>query len=186
MRRKTESGLWDRRRLMRPRPARFLRSGYLVVAITTRGDCGWVTCFQDESRDRVDRSLRNDLGYWITFAGPFRFMDLTGIPAYGAVMHDLLPDLDCSKQVPRLMTKLVQSGARGVANAKGFCITLLDRLEDGRSDSSSLVTIFVRWRKNIPTMMGSLLEPPQTGWLRKARLASWLCDGNAEDRKCFG
>ncbi|HYK55344.1 MAG TPA: 3-hydroxyacyl-CoA dehydrogenase family protein, partial [Flavisolibacter sp.] len=29
----------------------------------------------------VDRSLRNDLGYWITFAGPFRFMDLTGIPA---------------------------------------------------------------------------------------------------------
>jgi 3-hydroxybutyryl-CoA dehydrogenase len=29
----------------------------------------------------VDRSLRNDLGYRITFAGPFRFMDLTGIPA---------------------------------------------------------------------------------------------------------
>ena len=26
----------------------------------------------------VDRSLRNDLGYWITFAGPFRFMDITG------------------------------------------------------------------------------------------------------------
>src|SRR6185437_4314668 len=25
----------------------------------------------------VDRSMRNDLGYWITFAGPFRFMDLT-------------------------------------------------------------------------------------------------------------
>src|SRR5215472_4510229 len=41
----------------------------------------------------VDRSLRNDLGYWITFAGPFRFMDLTGIPAYEAVMRDLLPDL---------------------------------------------------------------------------------------------
>lgn len=68
----------------------------------------------------VDRSLRNDLGYWITFAGPFRFMDLTGIPAYCAVMRDLLPDLDCSKQVPLLMTKLVESGAQGVANAKGF------------------------------------------------------------------
>jgi 3-hydroxybutyryl-CoA dehydrogenase len=68
----------------------------------------------------VDRSLRNDLGYWITFAGPFRFMDLTGIPAYSAVMRDLLPDLDCSRQVPRLMTKLVESGARGVSNAKGF------------------------------------------------------------------
>lgn len=68
----------------------------------------------------VDRSLRNDLGYWITFAGPFRFMDLTGIPAYCAVMRDLLPDLDCSKQVPPLITRLVESGAQGVANAKGF------------------------------------------------------------------
>jgi 3-hydroxybutyryl-CoA dehydrogenase len=72
------------------------------------------------SIDDVDRSLRNDLGYWITFAGPFRFMDLTGIPAYCAVMRDLLPDLDCSKEVPSLMMRLVKSGARGVANAKGF------------------------------------------------------------------
>lgn len=68
----------------------------------------------------VDRSLRNDLGYWITFAGPFRFMDLTGIPAYCTVMRDLLPDLDCTKQVPSLMTRLVESGSLGVANAKGF------------------------------------------------------------------
>jgi 3-hydroxybutyryl-CoA dehydrogenase len=68
----------------------------------------------------VDRSLRNDLGYWITFAGPFRFMDLTGIPAYCAVMRELLPDLDCSKQVPPLMTRVVESGAQGVGNAKGF------------------------------------------------------------------
>jgi 3-hydroxybutyryl-CoA dehydrogenase len=68
----------------------------------------------------VDRSLRNDLGYWITFAGPFRFMDLTGIPAYCAVMRDLLPDLDCRKEVPQLMRRVVESGAQGVANAKGF------------------------------------------------------------------
>jgi 3-hydroxybutyryl-CoA dehydrogenase len=68
----------------------------------------------------VDRSLRNDLGYWITFAGPFRFMDLTGIPAYGAVMRDLLPDLDCRKEVPQLMRRVVESGAQGVANAQGF------------------------------------------------------------------
>ena len=68
----------------------------------------------------VDRSLRNDYGYWMTFAGPFRYMDLTGVPAYAAVMRDLFPELDCSKKVPRLMKKLVKSGARGVANAKGF------------------------------------------------------------------
>ena len=68
----------------------------------------------------VDRSLRNDYGYWMTFAGPFRYMDLTGVPAYAAVMRGLFPELDCGKKVPRLMKKLVKSGARGVANAKGF------------------------------------------------------------------
>ena len=68
----------------------------------------------------VDRSLRNDLGAWITFAGPFRFMDLTGIPPYATVMKDLLPDLDRSTAVPRLMKKVVTSGARGVSNARGF------------------------------------------------------------------
>lgn len=68
----------------------------------------------------VDRSVRNDLGYWITFAGPFRFMDLTGIPAYRAVMRGLLADLDTSTNVPALMEKVVESGAKGVQNAKGF------------------------------------------------------------------
>jgi 3-hydroxybutyryl-CoA dehydrogenase len=72
------------------------------------------------SIEDVDRSLRNDLGYWITFAGPFRFMDLTGIPAYAAVMKDLFPELNCSTKTPELMKKVVASGARGVANAKGF------------------------------------------------------------------
>ena len=68
----------------------------------------------------VDRSLRNDYGYWITLAGPFRFMDLTGIPAYMRVMEHLLPELCCTKEVPELMRKVVGSGALGVANAKGF------------------------------------------------------------------
>lgn len=68
----------------------------------------------------VDRSMRNDLGYWITFAGPFRFMDLTGIPAYATVMKDLWPELSCQTEMPRLMRQLVKSGARGVSNAKGF------------------------------------------------------------------
>jgi len=68
----------------------------------------------------VDRSLRNDMGYWITFAGPFRFMDLTGIPAYEAVMRDLFPDLWNETGVPKLMSELVKSGARGVSNARGF------------------------------------------------------------------
>jgi 3-hydroxybutyryl-CoA dehydrogenase len=45
----------------------------------------------------VDRSFRNDIGYWATIAGPFRWMDLTGIPAYAAVMEGLLPQLSNAK-----------------------------------------------------------------------------------------
>jgi 3-hydroxybutyryl-CoA dehydrogenase len=68
----------------------------------------------------VDRSLRNDLGYWITFAGPFRFMDITGVPAYGEVMKGLFPELSCQKGVPHLMRRVVRSGAQGISNARGF------------------------------------------------------------------
>ena len=68
----------------------------------------------------VDRSLRNDLGYWITFAGPFRFMDLTGIPAYLTVMKDLFPELDNTDKPPSLIENLVREGAKGVSNARGF------------------------------------------------------------------
>ncbi|MBZ5856869.1 3-hydroxyacyl-CoA dehydrogenase family protein [Flavihumibacter profundi] len=68
----------------------------------------------------VDRSLRNDLGYWITFAGPFRFMDLTGIPAYRTVMKDLFPELSNATEIPATMEDLVAAGAKGVSNAKGF------------------------------------------------------------------
>lgn len=68
----------------------------------------------------VDRSVRNDMGYWITLAGPFRYMDLTGIPAYAAVMRDLLPNLNCAKETPKLMQEVVASGARGISNARGF------------------------------------------------------------------
>ena len=68
----------------------------------------------------IDRACRNDFGYWITFAGPFRFMDLTGIPAYLTVMKDLFPELNNSDKAPEFMEKLVASGAKGVSNAQGF------------------------------------------------------------------
>jgi 3-hydroxyacyl-CoA dehydrogenase len=68
----------------------------------------------------VDRSFRNDIGWWATIAGPFRWMDLTGIPAYAAVMEDLLPELCNSGEVPALLKTLVENGAQGVANQQGF------------------------------------------------------------------
>ena len=68
----------------------------------------------------VDRSLRNDVGWWIPFAGPFRYMDLMGVEGYHRVMRDLLPDLACGSEVPKLMRDVVESGGRGIANGRGF------------------------------------------------------------------
>ena len=68
----------------------------------------------------VDRACRNNAGYWMTLVGVFRWMDLTGVPAYHTVMKDLLPTLNNSTQVPRLIDDIVKAGGRGVANAHGF------------------------------------------------------------------
>jgi 3-hydroxybutyryl-CoA dehydrogenase len=68
----------------------------------------------------VDRSVRNDYGSWITFAGPFRFMDITGIRAYASVMRGLFPELSCSKRVPKLIAGIVKSGNTGLKTRRGF------------------------------------------------------------------
>jgi 3-hydroxybutyryl-CoA dehydrogenase len=68
----------------------------------------------------VDRSLRNDVGWWMPFAGPFRYMDLMGVEAYFRVMQSLLPDLCTSGEVPSLIRNVVESGGRGVSNGRGF------------------------------------------------------------------
>jgi 3-hydroxybutyryl-CoA dehydrogenase len=68
----------------------------------------------------VDRSLRQDLGTWITFAGPFRFMDLTGIPAYANVLRELWPELATTTAMPPTMQRMLDTGAQGTANACGF------------------------------------------------------------------
>lgn len=68
----------------------------------------------------VDRACRNNAGYWMTLAGIFRWMDLTGVPAYHNVMKDLFPTLCNSTKVPKLIDGIVKDGGKGVANAKGF------------------------------------------------------------------
>jgi 3-hydroxybutyryl-CoA dehydrogenase len=70
--------------------------------------------------ETVDRSFRNDMGWWALLAGPFRWMDLTGIPAYQLVMDGLLPKLCNSTETPRLMRDMVAGGAQGISNARGF------------------------------------------------------------------
>ncbi|MEP6594416.1 MAG: 3-hydroxyacyl-CoA dehydrogenase family protein [Ginsengibacter sp.] len=68
----------------------------------------------------IDRACRNNAGYWMTLVGVFRWMDLTGVPAYHTVMKDLFPTLCNSTEVPALIDNIVKAGGKGVANAKGF------------------------------------------------------------------
>ena len=68
----------------------------------------------------IDRACRNNAGYWMTLVGVFRWMDLTGVPAYHTVMKDLFPTLCNSTEVPALIDNIVKAGGRGIANGKGF------------------------------------------------------------------
>ncbi|HWK58499.1 MAG TPA: 3-hydroxyacyl-CoA dehydrogenase NAD-binding domain-containing protein [Parapedobacter sp.] len=52
------------------------------------------------SVESIDRACRNDAGYYLTFAGNFRYMDLMGTYAYGMVMKDLNPDLSKMTDIP--------------------------------------------------------------------------------------
>ncbi|MDF7818712.1 3-hydroxyacyl-CoA dehydrogenase family protein [Runella sp. MFBS21] len=68
----------------------------------------------------VDRACRNNAGYWMTLVGPFRWMDLTGVPAYHTVLKELFPTLSNRTDIPPLIDDLVKAGAKGVQNAQGF------------------------------------------------------------------
>jgi len=70
--------------------------------------------------DTIDRSFRNALCVFANIAGPFRWMDLTGVPAYAAVMKRLFPQLSTSTEVPAKMREVVESGGKGISNGRGF------------------------------------------------------------------
>jgi 3-hydroxybutyryl-CoA dehydrogenase len=109
---------WDKEPALLQRDIRGFISNRCAYALYREAfhivEQGWATM------EDVDRSLRNDIGWWIPFAGPFRYMDLTGGAAYGVVMKDLWPELSCGTEVPAAIKKLMAAGGKGVANANGF------------------------------------------------------------------
>jgi 3-hydroxybutyryl-CoA dehydrogenase len=61
--------------------------------------------------ETIDRSFRNDIGWWATIFGPFRWMDLTGLKTYAKVMEGLFPDLSNKAELPGLMREKAESGS---------------------------------------------------------------------------
>lgn len=72
------------------------------------------------SVEDIDRACRNDAGYYLPFAGNFRYMDLMGTNAYGMVMSDLNPELAKDSEVPSFFKKIIENGSLGMENNKGF------------------------------------------------------------------
>lgn len=70
--------------------------------------------------ETIDRAFRNAISVWGNIAGPFRWMDLTGVPAYAAVMKRLWPQLSTATEVPKLMREMVDCGAHGISTGRGF------------------------------------------------------------------
>jgi 3-hydroxybutyryl-CoA dehydrogenase len=70
--------------------------------------------------ETIDRAFRTAVGLWAAISGPFRWMDLTGISSYAAVMKRLFPKLSNKMEVPEIIQQLVSSGANGISNGRGF------------------------------------------------------------------
>jgi 3-hydroxybutyryl-CoA dehydrogenase len=72
------------------------------------------------SIEDIDRACRNDAGYYLPFAGNFRYMDLMGTYAYGLVMKDLNRELSKETHIPRFFEEIIEQGGLGMENNKGF------------------------------------------------------------------
>lgn len=68
----------------------------------------------------IDRACRNDAGYYLPFAGNFRYMDLMGTYMYGIVMQDLNPELSKNTHVPQFCQDMIDRADKGMASGKGF------------------------------------------------------------------
>ncbi len=70
------------------------------------------------SMESVDRACRNDAGYYLPFAGNFRYMDLMGTYAYGTVMKDLNPELSKDTAISDAIAEAIAAYAPKTSEAK--------------------------------------------------------------------
>lgn len=81
--------------------------------------------------ETIDRSFRNACGVWSTVFGPLQWIDLTGGPVlYGECMKRVFPTLSNAVELPETMARLVEEGAQGVVNGRGFYDYTPDQAEE--------------------------------------------------------
>jgi 3-hydroxybutyryl-CoA dehydrogenase len=72
------------------------------------------------SVEDIDRACRNDAGYYLSFAGNCRYMDLMGTYVYGLVMKYLNRELSKADAPPPLFAQLLNDGKAGMESGAGF------------------------------------------------------------------
>lgn len=71
--------------------------------------------------ETIDRSFRHAVGLWASFAGPLRWVDLSGGPAlYGKTMNNVLPTLSNATSITDGMRQMMENDDKGVVNGRGF------------------------------------------------------------------
>jgi 3-hydroxybutyryl-CoA dehydrogenase len=107
----------------------------------------------------VDRACRNDAGYYLPFAGNFRYMDLMGTYIYGLVMKDMNPDLCRERDVPETFSQLLLEGAKGMESKKGFYEYKKEDVENWnllfRKFSYQISSLMKRYPEDRESLIGS-------------------------------
>jgi 3-hydroxybutyryl-CoA dehydrogenase len=71
--------------------------------------------------ETIDRSFRHAVGLWASFAGPLRWVDLSGGPAlYGKTMNNVLPTLSNATSITSGMRRMMENDDKGIVNGRGF------------------------------------------------------------------
>lgn len=96
--------------------------GFIVnrLAYALYREAFWLLENEVADVETIDRAFVNAISVWANVAGPFRWMDITGLPAYAATIERLFPKLSTQTDLPETMRRLIESGAQGVTNGRGF------------------------------------------------------------------
>jgi 3-hydroxybutyryl-CoA dehydrogenase len=83
--------------------------------------------------ETIDRTARNVLGLWAPIAGPFRWMDLTGLASYASSIQRLWPTLSNAATAPAAIRSLVEQGHHGADTGRGFYEYSADEVQRWRA-----------------------------------------------------
>ncbi len=71
--------------------------------------------------ETIDRAFRNSVGFWASFCGPLRWIDITGGPwLYATAMQGVLPSLNNSSELPETLRTALENKDFGTKNGRGF------------------------------------------------------------------